>query len=147
MNNQLDQPEGSDFGRHDHESPSHLGLVLGILVVLLVLIAGGMYLWGASLFKADPDVANNPGFVTPPETGNNNGGGEEEESALSNLESSDEIDFILDDLKKVDIDSIEDELNQIESELFNMWLRENGQEAPSELPGPSEPPPPDDSNL
>ena len=133
---QMKQPTNvtSDFGRHDHESPSHLGLSVGILVVLLVLIASGMYLWSSDFFNQigkGPDVSGTYNKLA----NTNNQSGADGGDNLSDLSTSDEIDFILDDLNnKVDIDSVEDELNQIESELFNLWLRENSQE-------PSPPPP------
>lgn len=141
--NQMKQPADviSDFGRHDHESPSHLGLIIGILVVLLVLIGGGFYLWSSNFFNQigkGPDVS---GTYNKLANTNNNQSGADGGDNLSDLSTSDEIDFILDDLNnKVDIDSVEDELNQIESELFNLWLRENSQE-PSSPPPPTSPSP------
>ena len=110
---QMKQPaeQTSDFGSHDHESPSHLGLIIGILVVLLVLIASGFYLWSSDFFsqvgKGD-DPSNNytrPGNTTSQSDTDPDG------DNLSELSTSDEIEFILADLEKVDIDSVEDELN------------------------------------
>ena len=69
---QMKKPTVSTFGQHDHESPKHLGLVLGILVVVLVAIAGGLYLWWSGVFGGDAYDESGGGassVVVPPEVG------------------------------------------------------------------------------
>ena len=110
-------PTGSAFGQHDHESPKHLGIVLGILVVVLVAVAGGLYLWWSGVFDVTTDEpeAGEASVVVPPEATDE--GYNPPPPDLSGLSSSDEVGAILEDLGKVDIDSIEADLGSIKLDI------------------------------
>ena len=145
---QMKQPEASTFGQHDHESPSHLGIILGILVVVLISIVGGLYLWGSDMFENEPPT-NEPAqpSVNPNPVDNI----VDESVDLSGLSESDEINDILNDLEKVDFDSIDAELGAVTATLDNLEIEPEAavQEPPPpppstelNIPNNQEPPPP-----
>ena len=130
---QMKQPTTSAFGQHDHESPSHLGIILGILVVVLISIVGGLYLWGSDMFENEPPQASES--TNPPANPNPVDSIIDESVDLSGLSESDDINFILADLETVDLDSIDAELGAVTAALDNLEV-----ELPP--PGSQEPPPP-----
>ncbi len=133
---QMKQPVASTFGQHDHESPSHLGIVLGILVVVLISIVGGLYLWGSDMVenvlpkKYLPSEQN----VKRLSLGSNQIQAINETVDSSGLSES-EIDFILTDLETVALDLIDAELGMVVAVLDNLEAESDNQEEP--------PPPPE----
>ncbi len=96
---------------------SHLGPILGVLLILLVIVAAGLYLWGATLFEEGatteqqiPMIPNNE-----PETPR----AEADQQILETLSPSNEIDAIEADVLSTNLDSIDADLNTVEQELNN----------------------------
>ena len=121
---EMKMPTESTFGRHDHESPSHLGPILGVLIVLLVLILGGLYLWGSTLMDnaiEEAAVENLPTTRTPTEIPVNNepenANARAEVEALETVSTSDEIEAIEADIDATNLDSLDAELDAIDAEL------------------------------
>jgi hypothetical protein len=98
------------------EEHSHLGPIIGVLIVVLVLILGGLYLWGQSLMNGPAgseqiiprSIQNNE-----PETPR----AEADADILGTVSSSDELDAIDADLESTLLDSLDTELDEIDREL------------------------------
>ena len=122
---ELKMPVESVYGNHDHESPSHLGPVLGVLIVILVLILGGLYLWGSTLvnetlperYAEDLPQPRMPSAEIAPEPTPGNADARADVNALETVSTSDEIDAIEADLEATDLDSLDAELDAIDAEL------------------------------
>ncbi len=122
--NEMKMPTESHFGRHDHESPSHLGPILGVLIVVLVLILGGLYLWGSMLVNQtipNSYVEDLPAPRVPTEIKENNdpenANARADLSSLQTVSTSNEIDAIEADIEATDLDTLDAELNAIDAEL------------------------------
>lgn len=96
---------------------SHLGPILGVLLILLVIVATGLYIWGGQLFEEQamvqeqvPAIPNNE-----PETPR----AEADQQILETLSSSNEIDAIEADVMSTNLDSIDTDLNTVDQELIN----------------------------
>lgn len=102
------------------DGPSYLGLVLAGLIVILVLLLAGLYLWSTTLNNIAP-VETTP--VTRPTTEENNEPestkAEAEVETLEVLSTSDELGAIEADLESTDLDALDTELNAIDAELEN----------------------------
>jgi len=104
---------------HTPERTTHLGIILGILIVILVLILGGLYLFGTTLQNSNMDTMNDA--ATRPTADQNN----EPESttadaqvqALETVSTSNEISAIEADISSTNLDAIDAELNAIDAEL------------------------------
>ncbi len=112
-------PEGyQSEAATEPEKPSHLGAVLGVLIVILVLILGGLYLWGTTL-NQDMNVLTEP--ATRPTAEENNEPestkAEAEVETMQVLSTSDEINAIEADLDNTDLEDLDSELTSIEAEL------------------------------
>ena len=133
LSGQMKQPTAGVLGQHDHESPRHLGIVLGVLVVVLVAASGGLYLWWSGVFSdtADEPEAGEASVALPPEAGDS--GFNPPAPDLSELSSSDEVNAILLDLEKIDIDSIDDEMRLITLDI-NKLTEPGSEPAPPATP-------------
>lgn len=74
-----------------------IGPVIGTVIIVIVLIIGALYFWGAKL--------------------NRDASPQELEETMQPLSTSDSVDAIGADLSATAIDSIESELNSLETEL------------------------------
>lgn len=96
------------------EHHSHVGPILGVLIIMLVLILGGLYLWGAMIAQNENGalvervIPNNE-----PETPRATADGQ----IMGTVSSSDELGAIEADLASTNLDSLDAELNQVETEL------------------------------
>ena len=96
------------------EHHSHVGAILGVLVVMLVIVLGGLYLWGSLIAEnerieqTERSIPNNE-----PETPR----AEADKQIMGTVSSSDELETIEADLMSTNLDSLDTELNQIETEL------------------------------
>lgn len=95
------------------EHHSHLAPILGVLLIVLVLILGGLYLWGATLTREQQieeslDIPNNE-----PETPR----AEADAQILETVSSSDSLDAIEADIESTNLDSLDTELTSMEAEL------------------------------
>jgi hypothetical protein len=93
---------------------SHVGPILGVLIVVLILILGGLYLWGSMLSQSGNEarvertIPNNE-----PETPR----AAADAQILNTTSSSNELDAIYADLESTNLDSLETELGQVETEM------------------------------
>lgn len=97
-----------EYNRIQHR---HLGPILAVLVVLLLIILGGLYLWGGMLAKqapVPPPIVNNEP-ETPRATA--------DVQILDVLSPSDELDAIDADLGSTNLDLIDSDLTAAEAEL------------------------------
>ncbi len=92
---------------------SHLGPILGILILILVLILAGLYLWGGVLSKEKLEMEQRQIINNEPETPR----AEADVQILNTTSPSDELDMIDADLDGTNLDSLESELNTIDAEL------------------------------
>lgn len=99
------------------EPHSQLSIVLGVLIVLLLLILGGLYLWGTTLSQPTPEPEN----TSRPTAAENNepeaNNAEADTAAMDAVSTSDEIEAIEADVEATNLDEIDAELNAIEAEL------------------------------
>ena len=97
---------------------THLGIILGILIVLLVLILGGLYLWGTTLQTTPTSTV--PNIERPTAEENNepeSTNAEAEVETLGALSTSNEIDAITADIESTNLDELDAELDAIDTEL------------------------------
>lgn len=100
-------PDGGDM---EH---SHLGPVLGVIIILLALILGGLYLWGGMLAKqAETPVTEFP-VNNEPETPRATA----DTQILETMSTSDNLDAIEADISSTNLDSIDSDLGTIDAEL------------------------------
>lgn len=98
---------------------THMGPVLGALIVALVLILVGFYLWGSQLSKNAELIDTMPAPTpvpfqnTEPETPRDAA----DAQTLETVSSSDEISAIEADLESTNLDTLTDGLDQAEREL------------------------------
>jgi len=95
----------------DHHS--HIGPILGVLIVVLVLILGGLYLWGGTISDTEEMVEPGPIENNEPETVR----AKADEQILNTTSPSDEIGAIEADLESTNLDELDAELDEIEREL------------------------------
>ncbi len=102
---------GNSFLEKHHTS---IGPVLGFLLILLVLILGGLYLWG-SMLSHEVVVQENQRTIpnNEPETPR----AEADMQILDTVSSSNELDMLENDLESTKLDPVDSELMQIETEL------------------------------
>lgn len=113
---QTSSPESA--GREVHLTPeseeghTSRGIIIGVLIIILVIILGGLYLWGRTL--SQPEITPPPARVNnEPETPR----AETDVEILETVSSSDEISAIESDLDSTNLDSLDSELESIEAEL------------------------------
>lgn len=95
---------------------NHLGPIIGVLIIVLVLILAGLYVWGASLSREEAlqeqvtarSIENNE-----PETIR----AEADVQILDTVSTSDEISAIEADIESTNLDSLDAELEEIDREL------------------------------
>jgi hypothetical protein len=94
---------------------SQTGVILGVLIVILVIILGGLYLWGASLTQAPTvdDITEAPIDNNEPETPR----AVADTQMLKVVSSSDEIGAIEADIGSTNLDTLGSELDEIGREL------------------------------
>lgn len=91
---------------------SHVGPILGILVMVLVIILGGLYLWGGMLAEKEP--VEQPLIVNnEPETTRATADAE----ILETLSPSDELEAIEADLTSTNLDSLDTDIPAIDAEF------------------------------
>ncbi len=103
--------EPQQFSQTHH---THVGPILGVLIVVLILIMGGLYLWGSMLSQSGSEgrvertIPNNE-----PETPR----AAADAQILNTTSSSNDLDAIYADLESTDLSSLETELGQVETEM------------------------------
>jgi len=114
---ELKMPEETFGSFSSEESRPALGFVLAALIIILILILGGLYLWSQNLTPAEP-IAPTPTRPTAeqnnePESTN----AEAEVETFQAMSTSDELGAIAADLEATDLDSLDADLNAIDVEL------------------------------
>jgi flagellar basal body-associated protein FliL len=101
-----------------NDRTTHLGIILGILIVLLVLILGGLYMWGSTLSTTtsqEVDIYTRP---TPEENNEpESTTAEAEVETLGALSNSTDLGAIEADIESTNLDTLDSELNAIDAEL------------------------------
>jgi hypothetical protein len=92
---------------------SHLGPVLGILVIMLILILGGLYLWGSMLNEQARGPIETPIINNEPETPR----AVADQEILETLSPSDDLGAIEADLSATALDTLTTDLDTIDAEL------------------------------
>jgi len=101
------------------DTTTHLGIILGILIVLLVLILGGLYLWGSTLQNV-PVTPAAPALERPTAEENNepeSTTADAQVQALETVSISNEIEAIEADIESTNLDALDAELEAIDAEL------------------------------
>ncbi len=93
------------IGNDEHKSST--GPIIGSIIVVLIVVLGGLYLYGQQL-------GQNEAVVPPQETSTTN------ETSLASIEqqgSSDDLGEINADLNSTDLDNLDSDMNNIDAEL------------------------------
>ncbi len=94
------------------EKSTTRGLLIGILGGILLLILGGLFLWGSILFKKPP-----VSFTPPPNNEPETPRADADIQILRTVSGSDEISSIRADLDSTNMDSLDKELELIEADF------------------------------
>ncbi len=97
---------------------TYLGIILGVLIMLLIIILAGLYMWGSTL--SSPQTTNTPANQRPTAEENNepeSANAEADVETFQALSNSTEIDAIQADIDSTNIDELDAELNAIDAEL------------------------------
>lgn len=99
----------------EDEGTSHLAPIIGVLIIMLVLILGGLYLWGRELSKGPAAIEIVPREIenNEPETTR----AEADAEILQTTSTSDEIAAIEADIESTELDTLDAELEEIDREL------------------------------
>lgn len=95
------------------EHHSHIAPILGILLIVLVIILGGLYLWGAQLTKEQEVIETRAIENNEPETVR----AEADQQILETVSPSDSLNAIEADIESTNLDSLDAELNTMDAEL------------------------------
>jgi hypothetical protein len=115
---ELKMPEESFGGSVAQPHSSHLGIILGILIVVLMLMLGGLYMWGQ--YIGNEQTLPAPEQQRPTAEENNepeSTNAEAEVETMTALSTSDEIDAIDADIEGTSVDSLDSNIPAIEAEL------------------------------
>lgn len=117
MQSEPQKEEAQSFSDANH---SHVGPILGVLIVVLIIILGGLYLWGSMLNETETQVQTVQRVIpnNEPETPR----AEADRQIMDTTSSSNELDAIYADLESTNLSDLDGELNQIDAEL-NAALR------------------------
>lgn len=112
---EMKMPEEQFGGFTPEDQPSHLGIILGVLIVVLMLILGGLYLWSTSLQEQAPVIPEDtlrPSAEENNEPESNNA--EADAQTLETVSSSDTIESIEADLQSTNLDTLDADAQAIE---------------------------------
>ncbi len=104
---EMRMPENLNESHH-----KHLGPVLGALILVLVLILGGLYLWGSKLNEEVmpvPDTLINNEPETPRAAA--------DQALMETVSTSDELSAIEADLGSSNLDALDTDITAIDAEL------------------------------
>lgn len=120
--NQMPDTSNNQSMSQSHPDAAHhnrVGVLLALLIVLLVVILGGLYVWFTVAYNTPSPVAEPVGERYVPEMPNEPEM-ENADAAVQQLETvstSNEIDAIEADIESTNLDELDAELNAIEAEL------------------------------
>lgn len=101
----------NDSGQNMQKPITHNGPTLAILIIILIVILGGMYLWGGMLGEQPAEVT--PLLNNEPETPR----AKTDVEILGTLSPSDELGAIEADIQNTNLDSVESDMNTIDAEI------------------------------
>jgi len=110
-----------DFGKNKKGEPSYTGILLGVLIVILILILGGLYMWNQQL-QENANILPTPIEQRPTVEQNNepeSTNAEAEIETLGAMSTSDELDAIGADLESTTVSDTNSDFNAIEAETMN----------------------------
>lgn len=115
---ELKLPEEAMRASHSGGEAATLPIILGVIIVMLVLILGGLYLWGSTLGPAPMDSGDGAGRPTAEENNEpESNTADAQVQALETVSTSNEIDAIEADLEATNLDSIDAEMGTIDAEM------------------------------
>lgn len=114
---ELKLPEEAMQATHAGNEHSALPVILGVIIVLLVLILGGLYLWGTTLGPAPlpTDDSLRPTAEENNEPESNTA--DAQVQALETVSTSNTLEAIEADVEATNLDAIDSELGTIDAEL------------------------------
>ena len=115
---EMKMPEDNFIESDSDSNTKQLGIILGVLIVLLVLILGGLYLWGSTMSTGVLETA--PEVEQPAPAENNepaNTSDDAQVQALDTVSTSDEISAIEADIENTNLDELDAELDAIDAEF------------------------------
>jgi uncharacterized protein HemX len=92
---------------------SHIGPILAVLVIMLVLILGGLYLWGGMLSKEARMTEETPIINNEPETPR----AVADQEIFQIVSPSDELEAIEADISSTNFDALDGDLMTIDAEM------------------------------
>lgn len=115
---ELKLPEDAMRATHAGGGESALPVVLGVIIVLLVLVLGGLYLWGSTLGPADPQPTD-PAMRPTAEQNNEpeSDTADAQVQALETVSTSNSLEAIEADIESTLLEAIDTELGTIEAEI------------------------------
>jgi flagellar basal body-associated protein FliL len=116
---EMKMPEEQFGVRKPDDTPSYIGIILGVLIVVLICILGGLYMWG-ELLQKNTSVPVTPEVTRPTALENNEPESNNAEASVETLgamSTSDELDAIEADLGSTLIADPEADLQTITTEL------------------------------
>lgn len=119
---EMKMPE-EQFGEENAKpNTPYLGIVLGILILILLAVLGGLYMWSKVLLQDSkhqpiPSISDEVQQTVPESTEPVNDAQQVDEEVLPPLSTSDEIGALEADLDNTNLDEIDAELESIEAEL------------------------------
>lgn len=114
-NEEMKMPEEQFGGFTQDDKSSHLGVILGVLIVVLMLILGGLYLWSTSLQEQAPVIT--PDVQRPTAEENNepeSNNAEADAQVLETTSPSDEVDAIEADIQSSNIDTVDSDMQALD---------------------------------
>lgn len=100
------------------DTPSYLGLAIGLLIVLLALVLIGLYMWSQLMVATPPEAIPNATRPTAEENDEpESTTAEAQAETLQIVSTSDELSAIEADLSATNLDDLDAELNAIDAEL------------------------------
>jgi len=107
-----DTPPPMETTIEPHNEHKPVGPAIGTIIIVIILIIGGFYLWGSKIDKQVGGLIDSSksaeDIVAEPDTATEN---------LNQQSNSDEIDAIANDLNNTDLTNLDQELQNIDSEL------------------------------
>ena len=112
MTNESQNKDATPFSEARH---SHVGPILGVLIVILIIILGGLYLWGSML----PEEGNQARVVdrTLPNNEPETTRAQADRQIMDTTSSSNDLDAIYADLESTNLNDLDTDLKQIDAEM------------------------------
>lgn len=110
-------PEEHFGAKTTSDQPSFIGIILGILIIVLMAVLGGLYLWGAQLQQQLTAPLPELTPTRPSDEENNepeSNNAEADVQVLQTLSTSDEISAIEADIESTNLDTLDAEITTLD---------------------------------